>query len=171
VGNPLPPNYGKTVTEPPPQTPSLLKLAQHPDPFLQAAIEEARLNQSAGGLPIAALLIRNNQILTKGRDRRLQTSDPTAHAEIDCLKNAGRQSTYQDTILYSTLAPSHLGLAAAVQFGIPKIIVGDTVNKAPLPAPTSIQIIDLHESQCIQMLTNFIRAHPNPWTADMTQTR
>ncbi len=147
----------------PPQTPSLLRLAQRPDPFLQTAIEEAQLNQNDGNFPIATLLIRNNQILAKGRDRRMQTNDPTAYAEIDCLKNAGRQTTYHDTILFSTLTPTHLGLAAAVQFGIPKIIVADTVNIASPPQPAGIEIVDMHDAQCIEMLATFLREHPNPW--------
>jgi cytosine/creatinine deaminase len=151
----------------PPQTPSLLKLAQRPDAFLQAAIEEAQLNQNDGNLPIAALLIRNNQIIAKGRDRRIQTNDPTAYAELDCLKNAGRQTTYQDTILYSTLTLTRLGLAAAIQFKIPRIVIADSVNLSVPHSRAGIEIIDLHDAQCIEMLASFLRAHPNPWMGDV----
>src|SRR5438093_11089065 len=98
------------------------------DPFLRAAIDEAKLGLSEGGLPIGSVLVRNNQIVARGHNRRVQHNDPMAHAEIDCLTRAGRQTTYRETILYSTLMPCFLCSGAAVQFGIPKVIVGESVT-------------------------------------------
>ena len=69
------------------------------DPFLRAAIDEAKKGLSEGGLPIGSVLVRNGQIIGRGHNRRVQNGDPMAHAEIDCLTNAGRQATYGDTIL------------------------------------------------------------------------
>jgi creatinine deaminase len=148
---------------PAPPAPPLLKFAQRPDPCLEEAIKEAELNQNTGGLPIAALLVRNNQIISKGRDRRIQTDDPTAYAPLDCLKNAGRQKNYHDTILYSTSTPSRLSIAAALQLGISKIIIGDSVNIPIDPQPPGIEIDDLHDDRCIQILANFIRDHRDLW--------
>jgi creatinine deaminase len=148
---------------PAPQTPPLLKLAQRPDPCLEEAIKEAELNQNAGGPPIAALLVRNNQIIAKGRDRRIQSNDPTAYAQLDCLKNAGHQKHYHDTILYSTSTPSRLGIAAALQLGISKVVVGDSVNIPADPQPAGIEIDDLHDDRCILMLASFIREHRDLW--------
>src|SRR5688500_16230825 len=98
------------------------------DPFLRAAIDEAKKGLSEGGLPIGSVLVRNGQIIGRGHNRRVQNGDPMAHAEIDCLTNAGRQATYADTVLYSTLMPCYLCTGAAVQFGGLKVIVGESVN-------------------------------------------
>src|SRR5919206_2584553 len=98
------------------------------DPFLRAAIDEAKLGLSEGGLPIGSVLVRDGKIIGRGHNRRVQRGDPMAHAEIDCLTKAGRQTTYKDTVLYSTLMPCFLCSGAVVQFGIPKVIVGESVN-------------------------------------------
>ena len=103
---------------------------ENKDPFFAAAIEEARAGLREGGLPIGSVLVRNQQIIARGHNRRVQRGDPMAHAEIDCLTNAGRQKTYADTVLYSTLMPCHLCSGAAVQFGIPKVVVGESINFA-----------------------------------------
>ncbi|GIW75959.1 MAG: hypothetical protein KatS3mg104_1022 [Phycisphaerae bacterium] len=147
------------------------------DPFLQAAIEQARQGLSEGGLPIGSVLVRNGQIIGRGYNRRVQHGDPMAHAEIDCLSNAGRQSTYADTILYSTLMPCFLCSGAAVQFKIPKIVVGDSVNfpggesrwgrSVDLLRSAGIEVIDLHDPVCIDMMKTFIAQHPTLWNEDI----
>jgi len=140
------------------------------DPFLRAAIEEARQGFDEGGLPIGAVLVRGDQIIGRGHNRRVQNGDPMAHAEIDCLKNAGRQKTYRDTVLYSTLMPCHLCSGAAVQFGIPKIVVGESVNfagAADFLRGNGIEVVDLHEAQCIDLMGKFIREHPELWNEDI----
>src|SRR5690349_5994769 len=111
-----PPYSGKIATR--------LKRRLCMDPFLRAAIDEAKKGLSEGGLPIGSVLVRGSQIIGRGHNRRVQHGDPMAHAEIDCLTKAGRQKTYADTVLYSTLMPCYLCTGAAVQFGIPKVIVG-----------------------------------------------
>src|SRR6058998_575709 len=98
------------------------------DSFLRAAIDEAKQGLKEGGLPIGSVLVRNNQIVSRGHNRRVQHGDPMAHAEIDCLTKAGRQKTYKDTVLYSTLMPCYLCTGAVIQFGVPKVIVGESVT-------------------------------------------
>jgi cytosine deaminase len=132
---------------------------------------------SEGGLPIGSVLVRNNQIIGRGHNRRVQHGDPMAHAEIDCLKNAGRQKTYKDTVLYSTLMPCYLCSGAAVQFGVPKVIVGESINfpggKGPgglspdFMRSHGIEVIDLHDDECISMMRDFIVAHPLLWNEDI----
>ena len=78
------------------------------DQFLRAAIDEAKKGLGEGGLPIGSVLVRGGKIIGRGHNRRVQNGDPMAHAEIDCLTNAGRQATYADTVLYSTLMPCFL---------------------------------------------------------------
>lgn len=140
------------------------------DPFLRAAIDEAKIGLAEGGLPIGSVLVRAGQIIGRGHNRRVQNKDPMAHAEIDCLTRAGRQRTYKDTILYSTLMPCYLCSGAAVQFGVPTVIVGESVNFAGGPEfmrQHGIELIDLHDAECIEMMRAFITRHPELWNEDI----
>jgi cytosine deaminase len=147
------------------------------DPFLRAAIDEAKKGLSEGGLPIGSVLVRNGQIVGRGHNRRVQHGDPMAHAEIDCLTNAGRQKNYADTVLYSTLMPCYLCTGAVIQFGVPKVIVGESVNfpggegkwgKSPaFMRANGVEVIDLHDAECIEMMSTFIREHPELWNEDI----
>ncbi len=147
------------------------------DPFLRAAIDEAIKGHSEGGLPIGSVLVRNDQIIGRGHNRRVQHGDPMAHAEINCLTNAGRQKTYKDTVLYSTLMPCYLCTGATVQFGIPKVIVGESVTfhggdsrwgRSPdFMRTNGIEVIDLHDADCIAMMRNFIAKRPELWNEDI----
>jgi creatinine deaminase len=140
------------------------------DPLMNAAIEEAQHGLAEGGLPIGSVLVRGGQIIGRGHNRRVQKGDPMAHAEIDCLSRAGRQKTYKDTVLYSTLMPCHLCSGAVVQFGIPKVVVGESVNFGGAPdflRKQGVEVIDLHDPQCIQMMGDFTKAHPDLWNEDI----
>ena len=149
----------------PPQAPDEATIG-----FMQAAIEEARLGLSEGGLPIGSVLVRDGQIVARGHNRRVQQGNPMAHAEIDCLTNAGRQESYKDTTLYSTLSPCHLCSGAVVQFGIPKVVIGESVNFPGAPdflRKHGIEVVDLHDQQCIDMMAEFIKANPKLWNEDI----
>jgi cytosine deaminase len=145
--------------------------------FLHAAIDEAKLGLREGGLPIGSVLVRDGQIIGRGHNRRVQRGDPMAHAEIDCLTNAGRQKTYADTILYSTLMPCFLCTGAAIQFGIPKVVVGESVNfpggqgkwgtSPAFMRANGIELIDLHDVECVEMMSKFIRENPGLWNEDI----
>ena len=150
---------------------------QEMDQFLRAAIDEAKLGLKEGGLPIGSVLVRDGQIIGRGHNRRVQHGDPMAHAEIDCLTKAGRQKTYADCVLYSTLMPCYLCTGAAVQFGIPKVVVGESVTfpggegkwgKSPaFMRANGIEVIDLHDAECIEMMTDFIKNNPTLWNEDI----
>jgi len=148
------------------------------DPFLRAAIDEAKLGLAEGGLPIGSVLVRGGTIIGRGHNRRVQRGDPMAHAEIDCLTRAGRQPAgYRDTVLYSTLMPCFLCGGAVVQFGVPKVIVGESVNfpGGQGPGGTSpqflrshgIEVMDLRDPECVEMMAKFIREHPRLWNEDI----
>ena len=147
------------------------------DPFLKAAYDEAMQGLSEGGLPIGSVLVRGDQIIGRGHNRRVQHGDPMAHAEIDCLTQAGRQKTYKDTVLYSTLMPCFLCSGAAVQFGVPKVVVGESVNFPGGEGPggmspdfmrsQGIELIDLADPTCIEMMREFIRKNPKLWNEDI----
>jgi len=140
------------------------------DPFLKAAIDEARAGLAEGGLPIGSVLVRGGQIIGRGHNRRVQKNDPMAHAEIDCLSNAGRQKTYQDTVLYSTLMPCHLCSGAIVQFGIPRVVVGESTNFSCAPdllKRHGVEFVNLHDPECTAMMSDFIKAHQELWNEDI----
>jgi len=146
------------------------KLPVAPDEFLRAAIDEARAGLSEGGLPIGSVLVRGGKIIGRGHNRRVQKNDPMAHAEIDCLSNAGRQKTYKDTVLYSTLMPCHLCSGAIVQFGIPSVVVGESANFGGAPdllRRHGVHCADLHDPECTRMMADFIKAHPDLWHEDI----
>jgi cytosine deaminase len=141
-----------------------------PDPFLLAAIEEAKTGLAEGGLPIGSVLVRNNQIIARGHNQRVQRGDPMAHAEIDCLRNAGRQKTYKDTVLYSTLMPCNLCAGAVLQFGVPRVIVGESANfggAASLLRSRNVLVEDRHDATCIELMRRFIAEHPELWHEDI----
>lgn len=147
------------------------------DQFLRAAIDEAKQGLKEGGLPIGSVLVRGGQIIGRGHNRRVQHGDPMAHAEIDCLKNAGRQRTYKDTVLYSTLMPCYLCTGAVIQFGVPKVIIGEDVTfpggeckwglSRKFLESNGVEVIDLDDAECIQMMRDFIRDHPQLWNEDI----
>jgi cytosine deaminase len=137
---------------------------------MKEAIAEARAGMAEGGLPIGSVLVRGGQIVARGHNKRVQRGDPMAHAEIDCLTAAGRQKSYGDTVLYSTLMPCYLCSGAAVQFGIRKVVVGESVNFKGGPEfmrSHGVEVIDMASPECIDMMGTFIKQHPELWNEDI----
>jgi cytosine deaminase len=140
------------------------------DPFMIEAIREARLGHAEGGIPIGSVLVRENTIIGRGHNRRVQKGDPVIHAEIDCLMNAGRIGSYRDTVLYSTLMPCYLCAGAAVQFRIPRVVAGESRT---FPGARSfleehgIEVVDLDLDICVRMMRDFIRKNPELWNEDI----
>ena len=140
------------------------------DPFLQAAIEEAKKGLATGGIPIGSVLVKDGQIIGRGHNRRVQKGDPVIHAEIDCLMNAGRIGSFKNTVLYSTLMPCYLCAGAAVQFHIGKVIVGESRTFAgarTFMEEHGIEVIDLNLAECVTMMETFIREQPRLWNEDI----
>jgi cytosine/creatinine deaminase len=138
--------------------------------YMQAALAEARQGLAEGGIPIGSVLVRDGLIIGRGHNRRVQRGDPMAHAEIDCLQNAGRKRTYRDTVLYSTLSPCYLCSGAAVQFGIPTIVTGESrtfPGALDFLRQHGIEVIDLDLPECVQMIERFIQEHPDLWNEDI----
>ena len=140
------------------------------DRFMQAAINEAQKGCAEGGIPIGSVLVRGETIIGRGHNRRVQNGDPVLHAEIDCLRNAGRIGTYRDTVLYSTLMPCYLCSGAVVQFGIPKVIVGEAhtfPGARDFLVGHGVEVIDLNLTECITMMQEFITENPRLWNEDI----
>ncbi len=140
------------------------------DPFMQAAIEEAQKGWDEGGIPIGSVLVRDGKIIGRGHNQRVQKGDPVTHAEIDCLRNAGRIGNYKDVILYSTLMPCYLCAGAAVQFGIKKVIVGESRTFPGAEAfmiEHGIEVRNLDNPECIELMERMIREKPDLWNEDI----
>jgi len=137
---------------------------------MQEAIAEARTGRHEGGIPIGSVLVKNGTVIGRGHIRRVQENDPVLHAEIDCLRNAGRCGTYRDTVLYSTLMPCYLCAWAVIQFGIPRVIAGESVNFSgarDLLEQHGVEVEDLNLDECITMMRDFIAANPRLWNEDI----
>jgi len=140
------------------------------DKFMQAAIDAAVKSGSEGGIPIGSALVRNDELIAVGHNKRVQDSDPVTHAEIDCLRNAGRLGSFRDTVLYSTLMPCYLCAGAVVQFGIKKVIVGESrtfAGASDFMRQHGVEVIDLQLAECIQMMEEFIANNPTLWNEDI----
>jgi cytosine deaminase len=140
------------------------------DKFLIEAINEAKLGLSEGGIPIGSVLVKDGSIIGRGHNKRVQEVNPMIHAEIDCLMNAGRIGSYKNTILYSTLMPCYLCAGAAVQFGIKKVIVGESVTfpgAKEFMESHGIEVVDLSDGECIKLMTDFIENNPTLWNEDI----
>lgn len=140
------------------------------DEFMTVAIAEATQGLQEGGIPIGSVLVKNGQILGKGHNKRVQNGDPVTHAEIDCLRNAGRVGNYKDTTLYSTLMPCYLCAGAVVQFGIKKVIAGESETFSgakEFMESHGVEVIDLKLEECKQLMKQFIQKNPQLWNEDI----
>lgn len=140
------------------------------DEFMKAAIEEARKGLAEGGIPIGSVLVKDDKIIGRGHNQRVQKGSPTLHAEIDCLENAGRIGSYKDTVLYSTLMPCYLCSGAVVQFEIKKVIVGESATFPGGPEfmrEHGVEVTDLDLDECKKLMTDFIEANPKLWNEDI----
>jgi cytosine deaminase len=139
--------------------------------MLNVAIKEAQKGLSDGGIPIgAALFHTDGTLLGKGRNRRIQDDDPSLHGETDAFRNAGRQRSYANIIMVTTLAPCWYCSGLIRQFKIKTVIVGESVNFSGGVAwlkQNGVEIIDLHSEECITMLANYIRKNPEIWNEDI----
>src|SRR5947209_18867658 len=127
--------------------------------LMALAIAQARKSLSEGGIPIGSALARAGELLAAGHNKRVQESDPVTHAEIDCLRNAGRLGSFHDTVLYSTLMPCYLCAGAVVQFGIKKVIVGESrtfPGAVDFMRSHGVEVIDLDLPECVEMMEKFI---------------
>jgi cytosine deaminase len=148
----------------------LVRVIFHMDPYMQAAIDEAKKGWDEGGIPIGSVLVRGDGIIGRGHNRRVQDGDPVLHAEIDCLRNAGRIGTFRNTVLYSMLMPCYLCAGAAVQFGIPRVVAGESrtfSGAKEFLEGHGIEVVDLDLVECVDIMDEFIRRCPEIWYEDI----
>jgi len=142
------------------------------DPFLEAALEEARIGQAEGGIPIGSVIVHQGRIIGRGHNRRVQRSSAILHAEMDALENAGRQpaSVYREAVLYTTLSPCAMCSGAILLYGIPKVVVGENrtfTGEEVLLRSRGVQVEVLQEPACIELMRSFIAGRPGLWNEDI----
>lgn len=144
------------------------------DPFLQAAIDEARRGLAEGGIPIGAVIVHHGAIIGRGHNRRVQKGSPTLHGEMDALENAGRQpaSVYRDSVLYTTLSPCAMCSGAILLYGIRRIVVGENrtfLGEESLLRSRGVDVVVLQDDTCIGLMHDFIASRPDLWYEDIGQ--
>ncbi len=140
------------------------------DKYIQEAITEAKIGLEQDGIPIGSVLVKGGRIIGRGHNKRVQENDPVIHAEIDCLRNAGRIGSYKDTVLYSTLMPCYLCAGAVVQFGIRKVVTGESQTFSgarEFMESHGVTVVDLRNEECINLMREFIEKNPMLWYEDI----
>jgi cytosine/creatinine deaminase len=140
------------------------------DEFMKLAIQEAQQGRQEGGIPIGSVLVKEGTVLGKGHNRRVQEQDPVAHAEIDCLRRAGRIGNYRNTTLYSTLMPCYLCAGAVVQFEIKRVVVGESKTfdgARDFMEAHGVEVVDLDLAECKELMEEFINKNPQLWNEDI----
>ncbi len=142
------------------------------DPAFESAVAAARKSLREGGVPIGAALARNGQVVASGHNERVQRGDPIAHGEMSALRAAGRQKSYRDTVLYSTLAPCAMCTGTVLQFKIPRVVVGEArtfPGEFELLRSRGVEVVVLDDERCIDMMRSFQRDHPGLWAEDIAE--
>ena len=142
------------------------------DRYLEAAIEQARIGFSEGGIPIGSVLVIDNEIVGRGHNRRVQRGSAILHAEMDCLENAGRLTAadYRRSVIYSTLSPCSMCSGAILLYRIPKVVVGENQTfKGPeeYVQQQGVSVEIMNNPECVQLMTQFIEANPTLWDEDI----
>ena len=140
--------------------------------MLRIAYNEAKAGFDEGGCPIGSVLARDGKLVSQGRNQRVQKGDPIAHGEMDALRKAGRQKTYRDTTLYTSLSPCMMCSGTIIQFGIPRVVIGEAVNfggNEELLRARGVEVIVANDQDCIDLMDKFIEEKPELWAEDIAE--
>ena len=140
--------------------------------FLRIAYDEALAGYNEGGCPIGSALARGDTLIAQGRNQRVQQGDPIAHGEMDCLRKAGRQRSYRDLTLYTSLSPCMMCTGTIIQFGIPRVVIGENETfdgNIPFLRDRGVEVHLLQDPDCIALMQRFIREKPELWNEDIAE--
>jgi len=142
------------------------------DEFLEAAVDEARKGQRAGGVPIGSVLVLDDRVIGRGHNQRVQKGSPVLHAEMDCLENAGRLTAtdYLRATLYSTLSPCDMCSGAILLYEIPRVVVGENetfTGPEDYLRSRGVEVTVANDAACRKMMRDFIAANPALWNEDI----
>ncbi len=141
--------------------------------FIERAYEEAKKSYDEGGLPIGSALARGGTLIAAGHNRRVQEGDPIAHGEMDCLRKAGRQTTYRDTTLYTSLSPCMMCSGTIVQFKIPRVVINDVKNfggNEDFLRARGVEVIEAAHAASMALMARFIAEKPALWNEDIMES-
>ena len=136
------------------------------------ALEQAKQGYDEGGVPVGSVMVADGRLIAKGHNRRVQDSDPIAHGEMDCLRRAGRRPHYRDVTLYTTLSPCMMCAGTILQFGIPRVVIGEQENfkgNADFLAERGVDIVLLDDADCVVLMRGFIEEKPSLWNEDIAE--
>ena len=140
--------------------------------MIRIAYDEAKAGFDEGGCPIGSVLARGEAVVAQGRNQRVQNGDPIAHGEMDALRKAGRQKTYRDITLYTSLSPCMMCSGTIVQFGIPRVVIAENTtfggNEGFL-RERGVEVIVADDPDCIALMTRFIEEKPELWAEDIAE--
>ncbi|MEP4195279.1 MAG: nucleoside deaminase [Aliishimia sp.] len=140
--------------------------------LLRIAYDEAKAGFDEGGCPIGSVLARHGEVVSQGRNQRVQGGDPIAHGEMDAIRKAGRQKTYRDTTLYTSLSPCMMCSGTIIQFGIPRVVVGESENfggNEEFLRSRGVEVIVVQDADCIALMKRFIAEKPELWAEDIAE--
>jgi cytosine/creatinine deaminase len=142
------------------------------DPAYEAAYQAAQKSLREGGIPIGAALARDGMVIASGHNERVQNGDPIAHGEMSALRAAGRQRSYRDTTLYTTLAPCAMCTGTIIQFKIPRVVVGEARTfggEFELLQSRGIEVVVLDDQRSVDMMRTFQANNPDLWAEDIAE--
>ncbi|MEM7191097.1 MAG: nucleoside deaminase [Pseudomonadota bacterium] len=140
--------------------------------FIRVAYDEAKAGFDEGGCPIGSVIARGETEVARGRNQRVQQGDPIAHGEMDALRKAGRQKTYKDTTLYTSLSPCMMCSGTIVQFGIPRVVIAENTTfggNEEFLRQHGVEVIVADDPDCIALMTRFIDERPELWAEDIAE--
>ena len=140
--------------------------------FMKMALDQARAGFAEGGVPVGAVLVEGGRLVAAGRNKRVQESDPIAHGEMDCLRQAGRRPGYRATTLYTTLSPCMMCSGAILQFGIPRVVIGENRNfpgNIVFLSERGLEVVLLDDPDCVALMERFIAERPELWNEDIAE--
>jgi cytosine deaminase len=142
---------------------------------MEKSYEQAKASYDLGGLPIGSVLVRHHadgedELIGEGHNQRVQQGDPIAHGEMDCIRNAGRQLTYRDTTIYTTLSPCMMCAGTIVQFRIPRVVIGENANfggNEEFLRQNGVEVVILNDEKCTELMARLIAEKPELWNEDI----
>lgn len=138
----------------------------------ESAVEQARQGLREGGVPVGSSLMRGSEVVASGRNRRVQEGDPIAHGEMNCLRLAGRQETYADTTIFTTLSPCSMCTGAILLFKIPRVVVGECdsfFGGHEQLAAAGVEVVMVDDDECKSLMQEFMHRHPEIWAEDIAE--
>ena len=149
-----------------------MSLTETDKKFLRIAYDEAKAGFDEGGCPIGSVIARGTEEVARGRNQRVQKGDPIAHGEMDALRKAGRQRTYRDTTLYTSLSPCMMCSGTIVQFGIPRVVIAENTTfggNEDFLRERGVEVIVADDPDCIALMQRFIEEKPELWAEDIAE--